>query len=312
MEQYIYNTHNPVFQIDNPIVKEAYNNLNNYLIINNANQHQKNDRLCVIYFSGHSIYYPNNIECFTKEILLKDRYEWFGIRIKNAAKYIYLRDIHKQWYLTGINSKLSSPEKLYDFLKKETEGYRVLCIGSSAGGYAALLYGSLLKAEIIYAFSPQIELESSLILTNETIDPLVFRLKNTELRRYFDITQDIELSNSKIIVCLPTKSEWDIREFNYLKNTNILNKSNFHLIKFNTNKHGVPFPKVALESFFTSCFHKFNYNDNIIYNPLKFSIQLVGLRKTLNGSIKQIKKYYFAKVRSIYNNIQRKLYSQSN
>ena len=38
-----------------------------------------------------------------------------------------------------------SPERLIEFLKNETDGYRTIMSGSSAG-YAAILYGSILKS----------------------------------------------------------------------------------------------------------------------------------------------------------------------
>lgn len=40
-----------------------------------------------------------------------------------------------------------------------TQGYKVVTVGSSAGGFMAILFGCLLNAEAIYAFSPQISLE---------------------------------------------------------------------------------------------------------------------------------------------------------
>ena len=39
--------------------------------------------------------------------------------------------------------------KLTEFLKKETEGYDVVTIGSSAGAYAAIICGSLLHSKMV-------------------------------------------------------------------------------------------------------------------------------------------------------------------
>lgn len=59
--------------------------------------------------------------------------------------------------------------------------------GSSAGGYAAILYGSILKVERVFAFNPQVELTSLLTKSNEKTNPLIFRLKDGPYRKYFDI-----------------------------------------------------------------------------------------------------------------------------
>ena len=119
----------------------------------NPNAERKD--ICVVYFSSHNIYYPNTEEVFRKKIIEKDAYEWYSTRIEAGHKHIFIRDIQKQWYIQGINKRINSPEKLLDFLKKECEGYRIITVGSSAGGYAAVLYGSQLGAEKVFSFNGQ-------------------------------------------------------------------------------------------------------------------------------------------------------------
>lgn len=154
----IYNEANPVFQVDSEIVRNSYENADNFLIIHDDSS---KSNACAIYFSGHSIYFPNNEEAFKRNIVEKNRFEWFGLRIKNARKHIFVRDIHKQWYWSGINSKISTPESLLHTLKQETKGFdEIVCMGSSAGGYAAILFGCLLRAKAILAFSGRLEFSS--------------------------------------------------------------------------------------------------------------------------------------------------------
>lgn len=98
---------------------------------------------------------------------------------KKAYKHIFIRDVFKQWYLAGINSNINTPEKLIEFLRKETEGYHTVMLGSSAGAYAAILYGSLLQTKKVLAFNPQYELKSLLNRSSEKINPLVFRLEKS-------------------------------------------------------------------------------------------------------------------------------------
>lgn len=248
--------------------------------------------LCHI-FSGNSIYYPNNEESFTHNIIEKNRFEWFGHRFPDSAKHIFLRDIHKQWYLSGINSKINTPERLFEFLKKETEGYEVICVGSSAGEYAAILYGSLLEAKQVYAFSPQLELNSMLSYSSEEIDPLIFRLKDSYIRKYYDLNSFMNESTEYYYFC-PIKAKWDKLEYEYALQNNFFEKKNFQPIFFNTSTHGVPFPKVALDSIFSNpgVVKKYIGKKN---NPIFFSMQLCGVYKTVKGCYLQLKNHFLQK-----------------
>ena len=115
-----------------------------YAINNNVDSN-----LCVIYFSSNNIWFPNTEEAFDRSFIENDYYEWKKIRVKNAQKEIFVRDIYKQWYVTGINQNVNSVDRVYELLKVETRGMRVVTIGATAGGYMSVLMGSLLKAEFV-------------------------------------------------------------------------------------------------------------------------------------------------------------------
>ncbi len=71
---------------------------------------------------------------------------------------IYIRDFNQAWYQLGVDGKISSIDKLYEFLEDIIEEYkyeRIVCLGNSMGGYAAILFGVRLKATTILSFSPQ-------------------------------------------------------------------------------------------------------------------------------------------------------------
>ena len=161
-----------IFQVDSDIVQQVYNRQNNFLI-EYDDQGEKN--WCAIYFCSNDIYYPNTEEIFRKQIVEKNFFEWYHSRIRKASKHIFVRDVFKQWYLTGINAKINTPEKLTEFLRKETKGYNIVTIGSSAGGYAAILHGSLLNAKYVLAFNSQFEIKSLLKTTTEKVNPVLFR-----------------------------------------------------------------------------------------------------------------------------------------
>lgn len=162
------------FKTDSDIVQKAYKEYPNYLI--ETNKPVENNKICAIYFTSNDLYYPDNEETFKARVIEKNSFEWYGNRIQKACKHIFVRDVFKQWYLTGVNHTINSPERLLDFFQKETAGYQVITVGSSAGGYAATLYGSLLHATQIMAFNPQFELHSLLSRSTERANPLVHRL----------------------------------------------------------------------------------------------------------------------------------------
>jgi hypothetical protein len=177
-----------IFQIDSKVVKEAFN-LNNYYIEYNDESISVENDLCVIYFSSNEIYYPNTFNSFEYSIIKRDKYEWKRNKFEKARKHIFLRDLHKQWYLTGINNTLNNPIKVLEFLRNETQGYRIITTGSSAGGYAALLFGSLIKCERIYAFNAQLNLKVIIKNSNPLIDPILFSLQNDiNWNSYFDLS----------------------------------------------------------------------------------------------------------------------------
>lgn len=172
-----------MFQIDSEIVRSVYINEPNYKI---EYDNSCKANICAIYFSSNDIYYPNNEDIFRKRIVEKNFFEWYNTRI-NARKHIFIRDIFKQWYLEGINAELDSPEKIFEWLKGETEGYEVVTVGSSAGGYSAVLYGSLLKAQKVIAFNAQFSLKAIADESEEKCNPLVYKYKNNDRSKYFEL-----------------------------------------------------------------------------------------------------------------------------
>jgi pimeloyl-ACP methyl ester carboxylesterase len=74
---------------------------------------------------------------------------------------LFLTDIDQVWYQKGVRGVGPSIEAVASHLRGviETHGFdRVVMIGNSAGGYAALLFGVLVGADEVHAFSPQTEL----------------------------------------------------------------------------------------------------------------------------------------------------------
>ena len=269
-----------IFQVDSQIVNQVYRECPNFLIENSEGA-----KRCVIYFSSNDIYYPNTEEIFRKRIVEKNYYEWYKMRINDACKHIFVRDVFKQWYLKGINSELDSIEKLAAFLKKETAGYEVVTVGSSAGGYAAILFGHIIEAETILAFNPQFELKSKLTTSNELVNPLLFRLKDTKVQRYFDLTTLFDTPCTNIFYFFSEESPKDIRQYRHIEG-NLAKK--LHIIRFKTSHHGIPFLKTALKSVINMSVKDLMKLEYKSHRPVFFTIQCVGLKATVHGLYHQL------------------------
>jgi len=193
---------------------------------------------CVVYFSSNGIYYPNDEDTFHREIVEKDRYDWYKTR-KAAYKHIFVRDVYKQWYLGGVNEDVNSIEKLVSRLIELTSGMQhVTTIGSSAGGYASILFGHYLNAEFIFAFSPQVDLNREF---SRGLLPLWERYTGNYLH-YINIAWAL---SSRVCFFYPVDSECDQYQFSKVKDWN-----GTHLFKINTDQHGALFTGMGLINLF--------------------------------------------------------------
>ena len=94
--------------ITSGVVWEKAYSLDNYLI----ECTNKDSDYCVIYFSSSGIYYPNTEEELQKLVDNKKHYEWMHHKITKAKKNIFIRDVAKQFYVIGINEKISTIDRL--------------------------------------------------------------------------------------------------------------------------------------------------------------------------------------------------------
>jgi len=66
--------------------------------------------------------------------------------------------MNQAWYHRGLPGIAKNIDGIAQHLKgliKKSGAAKVVVIGNSAGGYAALLFGCLIGANIVYAFAPQ-------------------------------------------------------------------------------------------------------------------------------------------------------------
>lgn len=80
---------------------------------------------------------------------------------KDNANYdvLFFRDQSKKWYIGGVPGIGKNITHTTAFLKKQIESYdNVIFMGVSAGGYASILYASILNIDATFAFIPQTDL----------------------------------------------------------------------------------------------------------------------------------------------------------
>jgi hypothetical protein len=86
-------------------------------------------------------------------------FEFFNILSRSApAKKIFVRDHRQAWYHRGVRGLGNDVDAVAGSLRHRIDAIRpakLVTIGTSAGGYAALLFGHLLGATEAHAFSPQ-------------------------------------------------------------------------------------------------------------------------------------------------------------
>jgi hypothetical protein len=85
-------------------------------------------------------------------------FEFFRLTSGFPAKKAFLRDPRRGWYQLGIPGVGDSPADVRAFLAAGIERARVkrvVMAGASAGGFAALLFGSWCQVDEVIAFSPQ-------------------------------------------------------------------------------------------------------------------------------------------------------------
>jgi acetyl esterase/lipase len=86
-------------------------------------------------------------------------FEFFNVIAQSApAKKIFVRDHRQAWYHGGVRGLAADIDGVAEGLRRRIDAVqptRVVTLGTSAGGYAALLFGRLLGVSEAHAFSPQ-------------------------------------------------------------------------------------------------------------------------------------------------------------
>lgn len=272
-----------IHHTDKEIVRYCYDQLPNYRIEEN----ESDSDLCAVYFSSNGVdFMCKNDEDFKRVMIGKNRFEWAKNTIRRARKHIFIRDVFKEFYVEGINLKLNTCDKVFAFLKAETKGMRTVTVGSSSGGYAAVLFGILLDAEYVVSFTGQFSLYHISLQSNPRHDPmhnplLYKHLHDPAYRKYYHLPELMRESSTPII---------------YLASNHRLDYMQKHLVKSFYNVYAFD---IKGEDHVFPCY-KFNLGD-VLNMPLKdlkelseryrgrtigrfrFSMHVSGLWKSIRG-----------------------------
>ena len=227
--------------ITSGVVWEKAYSLDNYLI----ECTNKDSDYCVIYFSSSGIYYPNTEEELQKLVDNKKHYEWMHHKITKAKKNIFIRDVAKQFYVIGINEKISTIDRLIEFLKRETSGYKLITVGSSGGGYIAALVGAVLKADYSFCFSAFF----SLNIVNQEI---WYLLKYNKDKKYYELGPFIKKAEDTCFFYIyPALSNDSINNDN-LQCKIVKDLTNVYSFPIRTKEHGICISIDSLDAFINS------------------------------------------------------------
>lgn len=192
-----------------------------------------NSNLCYVFFSSNGLYCPNTIEEFEQKICVEDRYEWSSLSRKRVMKsragaYLFIRDLYKTWYINGINNEINSIEKLIDFVKKKTVGYRVVTVGTSSGGYIATLVGCAIGAEAVFNYSGQFDVE----YTTSNFYYMFKRKDEEDVHKYLSLIDMVKKCDVPIFYLYPNGCDHDVVQAGLVKDV-----ENVYSIAFDQNVH---------------------------------------------------------------------------
>ena len=106
-----------------------------------------------VYFTSYQLDWKSNSD--------KLRFDFLNTALRESQAALCLRDRQNLWYHNGIDGASGDIAAVVDLILSYARGRPgIICVGSSMGGYAALLFGHLVRAKLVVAIVPQIRLGS--------------------------------------------------------------------------------------------------------------------------------------------------------
>ncbi|WP_067148932.1 hypothetical protein [Pseudotamlana agarivorans] len=155
-------------------------------------------------------------------------FEFFNMMKNKPCTKIFVRDIKQSWYHKGIDTAkdiLETKSLLKELITSiESENKKVIFIGNSAGGYAAIIFGVLLSVDRVLAFAPQTFLGKwkRLILREKRWISATKSLAyhNNNPKYFFDLAQffkKVPINNTKVEIFYATDSVMDMKHYSNIR-----------------------------------------------------------------------------------------------
>lgn len=171
-----------------------------------------NGRKTIIFFSSNGLVLDDPQD--VKRVAENNSYEWMNISKGMDCNLLFVRDLKKSWYLCGINKELNTIDKLLNKLRELSSGTDIVTVGSSAGGYAAVLFGCLLNAEAVMTFSGQFTICYVAEMANNDYYRYLYNYAQCSNSEYYNLSNIIyEHKTVPIFYFYPTNSKIDKRQY---------------------------------------------------------------------------------------------------
>lgn len=142
-------------------------------------------------------------------------FEFFNLCDKLDVNKIFVRDIRQSWYHAGLpdlSRNVRETVMFLDFKIEESQSTNLIVIGNSMGGYASILFGLLLNAETIHAFSPQtfIDKVHRFIYLDNRWTKRIRAMHKVAEKQYLDLINIVKSNNkSQINIYYSTEDRLD-------------------------------------------------------------------------------------------------------
>ncbi|CAA6825485.1 MAG: Unknown protein [uncultured Sulfurovum sp.] len=151
-----------------------------------------------------------------------DKFAFYKNLCAMEENILFINDNTASYYNSSINGLCNNVDELIEIQRKVIDTYaweKVICIGSSMGGYASLLFGSILKVDQVIAFSPQIDLEKPFSINPQKKITLIYKdlssLINNNYETKYTILSSTHLEDIYNVLKIKKKNNIDLFLLNY-------------------------------------------------------------------------------------------------
>jgi hypothetical protein len=175
-----------------------------------VHEHLPGTKTLLIAFSG--------LDDFRKD---NGKFDYFSFTRQNDFDVVLVRDINCTWYQMPLPGRPDSRSLLIEYLTHVAQNYdRVITMGGSMGGFAAIMFGRLLDADLALPFAPQtcIYSEPGKIVGDERFKPRFERIEAMGMPLLYADLRDISYSSRlKTIAYVPEDDSYDIAHIGRLE-----------------------------------------------------------------------------------------------